>query len=61
MGTRKVPGTQMQGKESNGEKGGGDKEGHLGFGDVDAGHDGHSGGHDQEHHVFQAYVMRDLL
>ena len=46
MGACKVPDTQMQDKESNGEKGGGDKEGHLGFDDVDAGHNGHGRGID---------------
>ena len=39
-GAREVPDMQMQDKENNYEKGGGDREGHLGFGDVDAGHSG---------------------
>ena len=41
---RKVHGKHMQDKESNGEKGGGDQIGHLGFGDVSAGHNRHRGG-----------------
>ena len=45
-GARKVHNRHMQDKESNGEKRRGDKEGHLGFGDVGVGHDQHRGGVD---------------
>lgn len=45
MGARIAPDTHRQ-EENNGEKGGGHKEGHLGFYDVNLLDNGHGGGVD---------------